>query len=103
MEFEFTNKNLEALYTTGKHRKYKLQQDTLKKFVMRIQQIEAANTIHDFWKTPSLNFEKLKGYTNRYSMRVDRNYRLEMEIDWHDQSQTIGKISIIELSKHYGE
>lgn len=103
MEFEFGNKNLETLYTKGKHSKYRLQQGTLKKFSMRIQQIEAANTIHDFWKTPSLNFEKLEGHQNRYSIRVDKTYRLELEIDWSNEEKTVGKVFILELSKHYGD
>lgn len=103
MEFEFRNKNLEALYTKGKHSKYRLQQGTLNKFFMRIQQIEAANTIHDFWKTPSLNFEKLEGFQNHYSIRVDKIYRLELEIDWSNEEKTVGKVFILELSKHYGD
>ncbi|MBU2446830.1 MAG: type II toxin-antitoxin system RelE/ParE family toxin [Bacteroidetes bacterium] len=102
MEFEIENKELLKLYKTGKSRKYRLQPAVLEKFFMRIQQIEAALTIYDIWNNPSLNFESLKG-TNRYSIRVDRKYRLEFEIDWHNEESTIGKFIIKELSKHYGD
>lgn len=69
---------------------------------MRIQQIEAANDIYDLWKTPSLNFEKLEGYENKYSIRVDDQWRLEFYIEWQNKEKTKGIVSIVELSKHYG-
>lgn len=103
MEFEFRNRELKVLYQKGKHRKYRLPEATIKKFFMRIQQIEAANDIHDFWKTPSLNFEKLQGYENLYSLRIDKQYRLEFEIEWLNIDKTVGKVFILKLSKHYGD
>ncbi len=103
MEFEFKNKNLAVLYEKGKHRKYRLPEPVIKKFFMRIQQIEAARDIYDFWKTPALKFEKLQGYENRYSLRVDRGYRLEIEMEWWNDNKTVGKVLILELSKHYGD
>jgi len=102
LEFQFLNKELIKLYETGKAKKYKLQPGVLKKFFMRIQQIEAANTIHDLWKNPSLNFEHLES-KGIYSIRVDKGYRLEIEIEWINEEKTIGKFFIKELSKHYGD
>jgi plasmid maintenance system killer protein len=102
LEWEIRNKELTKLYTEGQSKKYILSKDLLKKFFMRIQQIEAANTIHDLWKTPSLNFEYLKS-KGIYSIRISRGYRLELEIEWQDEEQIIGKFFIIELSKHYGD
>lgn len=101
MEAYFTNKELEKLYTTGKSRKYPLQADVSRKFVMCVTKIMAAETIHDFWQDPALNFEKLYGTTNRYSMRLNRKYRLEMEIDWQNEVQTIGIVGIEDISNHY--
>ena len=69
---------------------------------MRIQQIEAAVTIHDLWKNPSLNFEHLES-KGIYSIRVDKGYRLEIIIDWQSDEKTVGKFIIRELSKHYGD
>ena len=70
---------------------------------MRIQQMEAAVTIHDLWKSVSLNFEKLKGSKNRYSVRIDKKWRLEFEIDWQNNDQTVGVIYIEDITKHYGD
>lgn len=102
MEIEFFNKEIEKLYLTGKSKKLKLTQQVIKKFFMRIQQIAAAETIHDLWRTPSINFEKLKGEYN-YSIRIDKEYRLELNIDWENESKTKGKFFITEISKHYGD
>lgn len=102
MEVEFYNKELIKLYESGKSKRYRLQPIVLKKFSMRIQQIEAAITIHDLWKNPSLNFEHLKSQ-NIYSIRVDLAYRLEFEIEWQDENKTVGKFIIKELSNHYGD
>jgi len=101
LEWEITNKELIKLYETGKRKKYRLQPAVLKKFFMRIQQIEAAVTIHDLWKNPSLNFEHLES-KGIYSIRVDKSYRLEIIIDWNNEEKTIGKFNIKELSQHYG-
>lgn len=103
MKYVITNKDLLDLYKTGRGKKLKLPHDVIKKFFMRIQQIEAANDLYDFWKTPSIKFEKLKGYENRYSMKIDYAFRLEMEIEWENIEKTIGVFLIVEISKHYGE
>ena len=103
MQIDFKNKHLIQLYQDGKSRKYPLPEEVLSKFFMRIQQLEAAATIHDLWKTPSLNFEKLQGYENKYSIRLDRKWRLEVEIIWEDREKTKGTVYIVEISKHYGD
>ncbi len=61
MQLNFSNTDLEKLYTEGQSRKYKLPKDIVKKYIMRINSIHAANTIHDFWADPTLNFERLQG------------------------------------------
>jgi len=69
---------------------------------MRIQELEAAKDIHDLWKKPSLNFERLQGFKNRYSLRLQDKWRLEIEIEWENEEQTEGTVYIVELSSHYG-
>jgi proteic killer suppression protein len=64
--------------------------------------LEAAKDIHDLWRQPSLNFEKLKGFENRFSARLNRKWRLEMTIEWTCEKMTIGIISLEEISSHYG-
>ena len=101
MKFAFDNKELETLYTTGKSKKLKLPGDIIDKFFARVQQIEAAHTIHDLWSDRGLHFEKLKGYENLYSMRLKLKYRLEMRIEWNNDEKTSGNFVITRISNHY--
>jgi plasmid maintenance system killer protein len=101
MNFSFKNKELEKLYTTGKSKKLKLSNDIIEKFFARVQQIEAAENIYDLWNDKGLNFEKLKGTENTYSMRLKLKYRLEMEIDWQNSELTIGDFLLTDISNHY--
>ena len=66
-----------------------------------VAQIEAAENIYDLWNDKGLNFEKLKGTENSYSMRLKLKYRLEMEIDWINSELTIGDFLITDISNHY--
>ncbi len=95
------DKQLIKLYETGKPGKLKLPSDIVDKFLATVQKIESAVSIHDFWKDPSLRFERLKGYKNRYSMRLSIKYRLEMEVTWNNSVQTTGEFLIIAISLHY--
>ena len=103
MEITFGNSELFNLYTKGKCRKPRLTEAIKKKFLMRVGSLEAAVTIHDLWKTASLHFEKLEGFENRYSVRLNLQWRLEFEIEWEDEKQLTGKITLLEISKHYGD
>ncbi len=102
MELVFNNKKLKELYETGKSNKYKLNKNIVKNFFELIAILEASNDIYDLWKMPSLNFERLKGFQDRYSARINRQYRLEMTIEWKDTERIIGVIVIEEISSHYG-
>jgi len=101
MEFAFDNKELEKLYTTGKSKKLKLPNDIIEKFFARTQQIEAAHTVYDLWNDKGLNFEKMQGYENLYSIRLKLKYRLEMQIEWKNDEKTIGDFLITKISNHY--
>jgi len=97
------DKNLLKLYTEGRAPKLKLPNDVTDKFFATIQKIEAAVDIHDLWKSPGLRFEKLRGYANRYSLRLTGKYRLEAEIKWLDEKKTTGEFLIRTISTHYGD
>jgi len=102
MEFEFQDKNLINLYTKGISRKYKfLNKNAINNFLDCVNNIEAAISIHDWWKLPALNFEKMRGYKNRFSMRIDKQHRLEIEIDFEDENKTKGFVTILKITKHY--
>lgn len=59
--------------------------------------------ITDIWQIPAYKFERLQGYTSRYSMRLGSTWRLEMEIEWKDSTCTIGIISLDDVTPHYGD
>lgn len=102
MEFEFTKKHLVELYEKGKSKKYPLPSDIIDRFVEVVAVLESAENIYDLWRTPSLNFEKMQGFSNRYSARLGKKWRLEMDIKWKNQEKTIGLIVIDDISSHYG-
>ena len=103
MDVLFVNKELLKLYVTGKSKKLRLPELVTDKFFATIQKIEAAFTIHDIWVDKGLRFEKLTGFEKRYSMRLSGKYRLEMNIEWMDEKQIIGKFYLLTISNHYGE
>ncbi|MDR2358851.1 MAG: type II toxin-antitoxin system RelE/ParE family toxin [Prevotellaceae bacterium] len=100
MEVRIINKELQKLYNTGRSGKYKLQPHIVFKFLSCIEKIEAATDIYDLQQAKSLHFEKL---TNKqlYSMRLNDQYRLEMKIEWLNDSVTIGVFDITDISNHY--
>lgn len=101
MEIEFRNKEVLELHRKGRSGKYPFGHTVIEKFFLRIEILQAATTIHDLWKSPSLHFEKMQGHDNRYSIRIDRKYRLEFDIEWTDAKKSTGKVIIIGISKHY--
>jgi len=101
VDVSITDKELIKLYESGLSKKLKLPSDVVDKFFLRIQSIQAAQTIHDLWKDRSINFEKLQGYANRYSMRLNLKWRLETEITWENNDKTVGKFLITAISNHY--
>jgi hypothetical protein len=48
-----------------------------------------------------MNFEALKGYESRFSIRLDAKHRLEFEIDFENEEKTVGFVRIVTVSKHY--
>lgn len=102
LETIFLNKYLEKLYKEAKkNRKYPLSQHLIDKYIEVIDFIKAADTIAAIRSRRSYKFEKLVRYDSRYSIRLNKKYRLEIEIEWTDNKHTIGIFRINEISKHY--
>jgi toxin HigB-1 len=93
-------RELEKLYVTGKSRKLKLRNDIIDKYFATIQKIANAKDIYDLWNDPSLNFKK---YKKHYSIRLTCKYRLEMNIYWLNEENTVGEFHLISISNHYGD
>lgn len=103
MDVFIHDRDLEILYTTGRSKKLKLPANVIDKFFATVQKIEAAATIYDLWNDKGLRFEKLKGTKNKWSMRLSQAYRLEMEISWVDEKESIGQFFLLTISNHYGD
>lgn len=97
------DKELLKLYNTGQSKKLKLPQHVSDKFFATIQKIEAAINFYDLSVDTGLHFERLKGYENLWSMRLTGKYRLEMEVTWQDEKQSIGIFYIKDITNHYGD
>lgn len=102
MDIIFNNKKLKQLYETGKSSKYRLEKQIIETFFEVVAALEASKDINDLWHLPSLHFEKLNGYENRYSARLNKKYRLEMTIEWQNEIMTVGIIGLEDISNHYG-
>ncbi len=102
METNFLNKNLEELFETGKSKKYKkVPKNIIEGFVEAVEFLKDAVSIQDIWKHPSYNFEHLSG-TKKYSMRLNRKWRLELSIEWIDDTKVEVKVvNILDLTSHY--
>jgi len=100
VEYEIGNLRLIDLFSKGKSNKYKfLKEAEINKFMKVVAVIEAAEIVTDLWKMQSLKFEHLE--RNVYSMRLSRQVRLEMQIEWEDEKKQKGFITIKNITKHY--
>ena len=102
MEIKFLNSNLKELYETGSSRTYrKVPVEVIKKFPRAVDVLAAAKNIYDIWHFPSYKFEALSDKS--YSMRLNKTWRLEMEIEWKNESCTVGIVGLTDLTHHYGD
>lgn len=102
MKVKIDNKHLIELYTTGASRKYRVPANVAVEFVAAVRELQSAVTIYDIWNEhPKRKFERLKGHTNRYSMRLTGKYRLELSANWTDANNTIGDFTVEDVSNHY--
>lgn len=101
MNVYIDDKGLEKLYETGQSKKLRLPSQVIDKFFATVQKIDAAEDVNDLLADKGLRFEKLKGYENRYSMRLNLKYRLEMRVDWKNENCTIGIFFLLTISNHY--
>ncbi len=89
MQYTFKKKKLEDLYFEGKGEN-KYPSEVVDAFFRVMASISAANDIRDFYNLKSLHFEKLKGKRkNDHSMRLNKQYRLTMEIVEQNRKDTL--------------
>ena len=104
MKVGFSNKGLEELYIKGRSKKYKdVPLNIAQKMVKAVEVLKSSSSIQEIWKFPAYKFEKLQG-NERYSMRMNIVWRLELTVKWIDEKKVhIEIINLEDLTKHYGD
>ncbi len=102
------NEVLTEILQTGKtkHRKFRdLPKSVINKFLRVVKMMDAATSLNDIKMFNGLNLELLNGSpkNRRYSIRLDRKYRLIFTCTETDNSIEIEIVTVdlIEISKHY--
>ena len=100
MEFRFSDRKLEELYTAGADA-HKYPEGLVDAFLRRVRRIEAAKDERDLRVPVSVHLEKLKGpYAGSYSMRLKDRWRLILRILVEEERKTV---VIDEITQHYGD
>jgi proteic killer suppression protein len=104
MLIEFTVDYLRELYEEGstKNKKYRFQKDIIKRYVVAIDKLKAADKIEDLFLIKSLHYEKLVGNKKGMeSVRINDKYRIEFTSYVNENENSVIICSILEISKHY--
>ncbi len=99
MLVRFEDSHLLELYTTGKGRE-QYPDEVVNAFIKRVKTIQVAQDERDLRAMKSWRFEKLKGHENRYSMRLNKAWRMEFRLEKTADGKTV---VIIEINNHYGD
>lgn len=100
MKFEIDNKSLIEVYTKGRSRKLRLPPGIADKFLERVARIDAAVDIDDLRNPPSMQFEKIHGHKDFFSIRINKQYRLIFNVQFDENSDKTGKVFIKEIWNH---
>lgn len=99
----YRNKKIEKLCNNIKESKKQLGDKAGKNLILRITQLEAFKNLQMVPTSLPWRREKLTNYEDRWSIRIDSNFRLEfIAIDINQNLSLIEHIKIMEVSKHYG-
>lgn len=101
MKVLFAKEYLKRLYEEGEDKNNGYPPGIIDRYIRRIDELRAADTFNDLYKLKSLKFEKIDN-NNRYSMRINDQYRLEMTYETQKDGTTQIKVFIIrDITKHY--
>lgn len=99
MRYRFEDSRLEKLYLNGTGIE-RYPQGITDVFIRRVRTIEGARDERDLRALKSLHFEKLRGESNKYSIRLNKGWRLILTFEKDED----GKILVlIEINNHYGD
>lgn len=104
MQIVFDKEYLSELYYTGKcnDKRHRFQPQIIRKYKTQIDLLSACGKMENLYKFKSLHFEALKGdKAGLYSVRVNEQYRIELELHTTTEEPIITICTIEELSNHY--
>ena len=104
MEIVFEKEYLSDLYYKGKttDKKYRFQPEIIKRYKLRIEVLESANSVEDLFQIYSLHYETLTGDKKGISsIRINNQYRIEFAINKRKSETIVTVCNILELSNHY--
>ena len=93
MDYDLEDDDLRRLLTEGKFTGG-YSQAIVKAFRKRMQLIEAATDERDFYALKSLHFEKLEGREGQRSMRLNKQWRLIVELVEEGKTKRVRVIGI---------
>jgi proteic killer suppression protein len=100
MLIEYKYKKLEDLYQKGSG-KHKYPSEVVRSYVKTIEIIRSVVSLQDLRNYRSLYFKQLKGNRiNDYSIRLNKQWRLILQLKKLDDGTTI---MIIDIENHYKE
>lgn len=99
MKIRFSDDKLAKLYSEGSKSK-EYPEGIRETFLKRVRTIESAADERDLRALKSLHFEKLKGMKNRYSVRLNDQWRLMLRFEKDSDGKTV---VLIEINRHYGD
>jgi proteic killer suppression protein len=99
VNYRFADSKLEKLYLygTGSER---YPHGIVDVFIRRVRTIEGAKDERDLRALKSLHFEKLRAERNKYSIRLNKGWRLILTIEKDKEGKTV---VLIEINNHYGD
>jgi len=100
MEIEFENKDLMRLYESG-HGSANYPAQVVSAFFRRMATITGAADERDFYALKGLHFEKIKEPDGCHSMRLNKGWRLILELDKSVRGRTV--VRLREINRHYGD
>ena len=103
IEIQYRTKKLKKICTNLKEAKKEIGDKAGKNLILRIAQLEAFENLQMVPTSLPWRREKLVNSDDRWSIRIDSNFRLEfIALDINENLSEIKNLKIMEVSKHYG-
>lgn len=80
--------------------KPKFDSKIIKQFIIKIEILKNAKDSNSLRSFKSLNFEKLEGFENLYSVRINRSFRIEFRLE-NDEITLLEMVLVERISNHY--